>query len=259
MKGRLLILPFSLLSTLEISNNIWNIVKVGWGKSNLNHEVIPSGTLKVYYPKGSYSPSKNPQGGIGFYASPKKVFPSNEIELSYQIKFDETFQPNLGGKLPGLFLSNSINKEDIQGGSGGEKTNNTGSIRIAWRHNFTAEAYLYIPENQTPEYKKNNNVISNGKYGDSIWRDIFQFDKDIWNTIKIYVKLNTFKNGIPNTDGILKLSINNDTKRFDKLIWRTDINTSVTAIMFSTFFGGSTEKYATPNDTWIYFRNMNIR
>jgi hypothetical protein len=259
MRGRLFILPLTVLSTLEISNNIWNIVKIGWGRDNRNHEVLSSGILQVYYPKGSYSPSKNPQGGIGFYASPKDVFPTNEVELRYQVKFDKTFNPNLGGKLPGLFLSTSTKKEDMSSGSGGKNSNTTASIRIAWRQNFTAEAYLYLPKIQAHEYKKTNNVISNGKYGDSVWRNLFQFNKETWNTVIIYAKVNTFKDEIPKTDGVLRVTINNTTQTFDQLIWRMDNNTLITSILFSTFFGGSTYKYATPNDTWVYFKNVSLR
>lgn len=258
MKGRLLTLPFALLASLN-EVNIWNIVKIGWGRTNNNHEVLKNNTLKVYYPKGSYSPSKNPQGGIGFYASPKHVFPTNEVELTYQVKFDDTFQPNLGGKLPGLFLGTGIQKTDMVGSSGGQSLESTASIRVAWRKDFKAEAYVYVPRNQTWEYYKNNDIITNGKYGDSLWRNSLEFNKEDWNTVNIYLKLNTLNDDTPNTDGILKLTINNTTKQFDKLIWRTNKVTSITSILFSTFFGGSSNESATPNDTWIYFRSMTIR
>lgn len=242
------------------NNNLWNIVKIGWGKDNSNHQILEDGTLKVFYPSGSYSPSKFPQGGIGFYASPLDVFPCEKIIMSYEVKFDDTFNPVFGGKLPGLFLSESTNINDMQEASGGKHSDNSASLRIAWRKDFKGEAYVYIPKNQTEDYKKLQNYVENEKYGDSLWRGLFKFKKNEWNKVMIKLKVNKFdKNGKPVNNGILEVNINGVMYRFDKLIWRTNENVKITAILFSTFFGGSTEKYATPVDTWSYFRNFRVK
>ena len=254
-----LILPFTLINNLQ-ENSIWNIIKIGWGKENTNHQILPDNSLKVFYPVGSYSPSNTPQGGIGFYASPLEIFPSDHVMLSYQFKFDETFQPVLGGKLPGLLLSEPGNLEDLNSGSGGKHNNKTSSIRIAWRKDLDSEAYVYIPKNQTQDYYQTENYVKNEVYGDSLWRGIFKFNKNEWNKVFVRIKLNTFdQGGIPKSDGILSININGIKKRFDKLIWTTNISTKITTILFSTFFGGSSVKYATPVDTWIYFKNFKVK
>lgn len=254
-----LILPFTSLVYLQ-NSGIWNIIKIGWGKDNLNHQILDDGSLKVYYPAGSYSPSKFPQGGIGFYASPQDIFPCEKIILSYEVKFDKTFNPVFGGKLPGLFLSESTNIEDMQEASGGKHNNNTASIRIVWRKSFDGEAYVYIPKNQSEDYKNLQNYVENEKYGDSLWRGLFKFNQNEWNKVMIKLKVNSFdKNKNPVNNGILEVNINGIKYRFNKLIWRNNPQTKITAILFSTFFGGSSIKYATPIDTWSYFRNFRVK
>lgn len=253
-----LALPFSAITNLQ-NSGIWNISKIGFGKNNQNHEILNDGSLKVFYPKGSYIPSKSPQGGIGFYASPQSIFPTDEIVVSYQLKFDETFQPVLGGKLPGLFFSKGTDKKYIREASGGHHNNNTASLRIVWRKNFDAEAYVYLPRNQTSDYYKIPKIVRNDVYGDSLWRGLFKLQPNIWNKIMFKVKLNTFnQNGDPKPNGILELCINDKQQQFDKLIWRINSHTKITAIMFSTFFGGGSPKYATPVNTWTYFNNFRV-
>lgn len=254
-----LTLPIAAITSLQ-NSGIWKISKIGWGKDNKNHQVLDDGSLKVFYPKGSYSPSKFPQGGIGFYASPENMFPAQDLIFSYDVKFDETFQSVLGGKLPGLFLSEGTNKKYMREASGGKHSNSTSSLRIVWRKDFDTEAYVYLPENQSSEYQQIPNLIQNDAFGDSLWRGLFKFQPTEWNKVMIRVKMNTFdKDGNPNANGILELFVNEEPQKFNNLIWTTNPSTSITAILFSTFFGGGSEKYATPIDTWSYFRNFRVK
>jgi hypothetical protein len=253
-----LILSFTAITKLQ-NPSIWNISNIAWGKNNKNHEILNDKTLKVFYPKGSYTPSIYPQGGIGFYASPESILPANEVIFKYQVRFDETFNPMLGGKLPGLFLSKGVDKKYMKQASGGKHNNNTASIRIAWRKDFDGEAYLYVPEQQNINYYLTENYIENKVFGDSFWRGLFKFTNKTWNDISIHVKVNSFDRfGNPRNNGLLKITINNVTQQFNQLIWRVNPETQITAILFATFFGGKTDKYATPVNTWTYFRNAHI-
>jgi hypothetical protein len=259
MRLNWLTLPFTALTTLQDSG-IWNIQKIGFGKDNKNHQILEDGSLKVFYPKGSYSPSKFPQGGIGFYSSPEDIFPAEDVMLTYQVKFDDTFNPVLGGKLPGLFLSEGVGKEYMKDASDGSTSNSTASIRIVWRKDFAGEAYVYAPNEQDEEYQNIPNLIKNDAYGDSLWRGLLQFQPNEWNYVCIRIKLNSFDDdGTPNKNGIIEVKINDARYKFTKFVWRTNPDTRLTAIMFSTFFGGSSSKYATPVDTWTYFNNMRIQ
>lgn len=265
MKLSSFLLPIYALLNLQDTKNSWNIVRFIFGKNTNNLEVLQQNNipflntnesiLKVFYPKGSYSPSRNPVGGIGFFASPKKIFMANEVVFSYDVFFDPSFNPVLGGKLPGLFIGDGVKKENMIGASGGNH-NLTSSCRIAWRSNLMAEAYVYLPESQHQEYMKIPKLVRNKIYGDSLWRGLFKFYKNTWNSVSIRLKTNTFNNNIPNYDGELELTINNITKGFNKFIWRTDPNYNLNAVVFETFFGGSKPSTATPLDTWTYFKNI---
>jgi len=277
MKSTLITLPLYMLSNLlnfSLNRDPWNIVKniFGINTNTTNHEIIKCNSsyssylnckndeeiIKIFYPKGSYSPSKLPVGGIGFFASPKDIFMANQVIFKYQVYFDDTFQPVFGGKLPGLFIGNGTKKENMVGASGGKHLN-TSSCRIAWRNNLTAEAYIYIPDNQHQTFYNISNLILNPQYGHSLWRGLFQFYKYKWNDVSIRLKTNTFTNNIPNYDGELEITINNITQNFNKLLWRTDPEYNINAIIFETFFGGSQPKYSTPNDTWSYFKNIQLQ
>lgn len=259
MRSNFITLPLAALSYLR-SGGLWNITKIGWGRTNENHKVLDDDVLKVFYPKGSYSPSKFPQGGIGIYASPMNLFPANEVIFEYQVKFDKTFNPVLGGKLPGLFLSEGTDKRYIKNSSGGKHDNNTASIRIAWRKDFDVEAYVYVPEQHSKEYYLTANYVQNRAFGDSLWRGLFKFSNKEWNNVSIQVKLNSFDKYMnAQSDGLLKVTINDVTQTFNKLIWRTNPNVQITSLIFATFFGGSTAKYSTPVDTWTYFKNIQIK
>jgi hypothetical protein len=98
--SNLLNLPIYLLSNLinRYTLDDWNIVKVAFGKDNKNHIILNNDTLKVYYPKGSYSPSKLPVGGVGFFASPKQIFMTNEVIFKYQV-LSENFKEKHKGKV----------------------------------------------------------------------------------------------------------------------------------------------------------------
>ena len=47
----------------------WNIIRDGWGFGEELGEIVEE-SLKVFYPSGSTAPSRQPRGGLGFYARP---------------------------------------------------------------------------------------------------------------------------------------------------------------------------------------------
>jgi len=250
MKLAQLTLPIYLLTTLQ-NAPVWNISRVSFGKDNRNHNVLNNDTLAVFYPSGSYTPSIKPQGGIGFFASPNEMLPAESITLQYQVQFDDTFDPVLGGKLPGLFISKG---KEFKASSGGKHDDNSASVRIAWRKNFDAELYVYLPSNQDPAYDGIDSVFKNKKFGDSLWRGDFKLYKSVWNNISISVKLND----VNKKNGLVNVTINGINRNFDKICWRQNKSSKISAVFFQTFFGGSTAEYATPHDTWSYFRNITL-
>lgn len=248
------------LDLKDLTNNweqsiSWNIIKYIYGKEQVKF-INTKGyenSIKVEYPIGSYSPSAGEISGFGgfdFYSQPH-VLPDTTICFKFDVNFDGNFNWVKGGKLPGFWIG------DI-GASGGNHDINGYSFRLAWKSNGTCEVYLYIPQNQNTDYYNQEGYINNDIYGDSLWRGVFQFYKNKWNSIIISSSLNTFRKGIPINDGKLEITINNITKYFNHLQWTEDPSHKINGIMMDTFFGGSDASWATPITTWSYFRNFNL-
>ena len=61
--------------------------------------------LKAHYPKGSYTFGHSPEGGFSFYATGPDNFNlenAKEATLSYSVYFEDGFDFQKGGKLPGF-------------------------------------------------------------------------------------------------------------------------------------------------------------
>ena len=78
--------------------------------SGLGHPVVQQSgktAWEAFYPRGSYKPSARPLGGFGFYAAGNNAFRdatnagAKEVVLSYSVMFENGFDFNMGGKLPG--------------------------------------------------------------------------------------------------------------------------------------------------------------
>jgi len=248
------------LNLEDLTNNweqstSWNIIKYIYGKDQVKF-INTKGyenSIKVEYPIGSYSPSAgeiNGFGGFDFYSQPR-VLPDTTICFKFNVNFAANFNWAKGGKLPGFWIGD-------MGASGGNHDINGYSFRIAWKANGIGEVYLYIPQNQNQDYYNQEGYVSNDIYGDSLWRGVFQFYKNRWNSIIISSSLNTFQGGIAMNDGKLNLTINNITKFFNQLKWTEDPSHKINGIMMDTFFGGSDVSWATPVTKWSYFRNFNL-
>lgn len=163
-----------------------------------------------------------------------------------------------GGKLPGLFLSEPGAK-DTSAGSGGHKSDLHASLRLMWRADFQAEAYVYATaahsSSGSAAYHEIPNSHFNPEYGDSLWRGVLKFKKDGWNDVAMRVRLNT----PGQSDGGLFISVNGTDVSFDEMAWRKSSIVVVSAIMFSTFYGGSSPKFECPCDTSISFKDFELR
>jgi hypothetical protein len=237
-----MLLSFASLSNFQLVSKLlvpdWNITKIGHANETLYSVDCCKNILSVTYPAGSYKPSASIPGGLGFYASPHKYFPSDAVTLQYLVKFSDNFEWVKGGKLPGLYLGK-------QGASGGRFSTEAASVRIMWRRGGEAEAYVYLPEDtvQPPAYSQTTDIIYNKGKGDSLWRGRFKLDKTNWNQISIVIKPN-----------LLIVSINNVQKS-------TEINWSnlvAAGIIFDTFFGGNDATWATPVTTKSYFKDLQL-
>jgi hypothetical protein len=211
--------------------------------------------LRANYPAGSYKPSAEIVGGFGIYACPPSIFPAQSVRMSYEVYFPANFDPVKGGKLPGLYLGS-------RGATGGNHIDNAATCRIMWRKDnakvgFKAEAYVYRAATQDPSYYTIPSSTLDAADGDSLWRGLVNFKKGSWNTIRIVLSANTMSSGSANADGYLELTINGVTESFSKMIW-TSAGSSISGVLFTTFFGGSDSTWATPVYTSTYYKNVKL-
>jgi hypothetical protein len=193
---------------------------------------------------------------------PKQFFPSEECRISLKIFFDPDFPwiPNqgtargkIGGKLVGFDLGHGA-------ASGGNYSKTGGSIRLVFSPQGGITPYLY-PQVKQERSRKDGNVIkeSDVDQTDSFWKiggltsagthmfragkndlPLAAFQRGRWNDVSLYVKLNT-----PGKyDGIVEVSVNGKTVRFDQMRYRYDSSVKIEAFGIHTFFGGNDKEYA---------------
>lgn len=199
-----------------------------WGKENItfanDHE------FRVFYPKGSYSPSSDPRWGAGFIY--KLDAPVDTARLSYKIKFEKGFDFVKWGKLPGFCaLDCPRGGSDIGGGF---------STRFMWRQYGDLEWYLYIPGKE-------------GAYGKSFGKGSFRFEPGKYYKLEQSLTLNTpGKN-----DGSLVIYVDEKEVFRDMAVkFREWADVHIDSMLFSTFFGGSDGSYAATKDTSAYFKDF---
>ena len=217
----------------------WQIKKIFFGTSNYQFVQDEAGNfkhiLRVAFPKGSWSPINTAKsgmavGGLGFVAS-CGIVPQDKLHLRYYVRFPSKFNFVKGGKLPGLYGG--------KGNSGGDQPDGTDgfSSRLMWRRNGDGEVYAYLPG-------------SENKWGTSIGRGNWRFEPGRWYMLEQAVILNSpGKN-----DGEIRLWVNEKLVIEQKKLRFRDVSQlKLDGIMFSTFFGGNDQSWATPVTTYIDF------
>ncbi|XP_064610897.1 uncharacterized protein LOC135475086 [Liolophura sinensis] len=210
----------------------------------------PSGgsskVMRVYYPQGSYKPSASPRGGAQFF---KRLSTPRELAtLTYDIYFAKNFNFVKGGKLPGMYGGTKTC-------SGGRDSSDCFSTRFMFRRDGDGEVYLYAPDNQVSNFCSDSKVICNYHSGHSLGRGTFRFRTGRWYTISQRVKLNT----VGQTNGYVKVLINGSQVYYkSNLRLRNSSSVKIDGMFFSTFFGGSDSSWATPVNTYTYFRNFKM-
>lgn len=213
------------------------MLKRDWGKitwANLydrahivfDEEAGRGNVLRIDYPKGAVGPG---QGG-GQFVVP--LPPSEELWLSYCLKFGKGFDFRLGGKLPGL----------TSGGgkyTGGRipKEGDGWSARYMWKRGGKAIVYLYY-------------VDMPGKWGENLRLEGAAFTPGTWHQITQHIKVNTpgEANGVLEVwfDGKKVLSCAN-------LRFRIGEKGPIDSFYFSTFHGGGSREWAPRVDSFCFF------
>ncbi|KAI0806735.1 hypothetical protein C8Q74DRAFT_1190296 [Fomes fomentarius] len=247
-------------NSLPLNDNTFGVTKL---LSALSHDYVtaPDGkkSVQAHYPKGSYTFGHSPEGGFSFYATGPDNFNldnAKEATLSYSVYFEEDFDFNKGGKLPGFYGGNS---ESIAAScSGGRRDDRCFSTRFMWRTDGAGEVYTYLP----PDYSANKRLCNvapesdcNDTYGASVGRGSFYFKAGQRKTIGQRVKLND----VGQENGELELFVEGKSIFTVKgLVYRNSDSGKIRGIQMQTFFGGSNPSWASPKSQNTYFSDFSV-
>ncbi|EJD46217.1 hypothetical protein AURDEDRAFT_28096, partial [Auricularia subglabra TFB-10046 SS5] len=223
-------------------------------------ETAPDGkeAMEVSFKKGAYD-YQGPKGGFSLVAyGPDAVdlTTAREATFAYRIYFQEGFQWNKGGKLPGLIGGDSDGA--AKSCNGGNKATNCFSTRMMWRTGGQGELYTYLP----PGLKGNNGICNikprshcNPAYGSSVGRGAFHFKAGGWTTVAQRVRLNTpGKN-----DGEIEIFVGGKSViKANNLTLRKDDRGRIRASVIQSFFGGHDRSWASPRDQKIWFSDFSV-
>ena len=207
--------------------------------------------------------------------TPRGFFPSEQCRFAFKVWFDDNFpwgdeMKKVGGKLLGF----RIGEGDAQGG---DYSPTGASFRMTWARYGGVGPYLY-PQvrggfskkksggninwdklDQSEEVQAVSGIASGmhmfypkgkGKKGGIENWDL-RLHKGRWNDIEMFCKLNT----PGKKDGVLEVTVNGVKKALSTVRYRYDTS-KLEQIKISTFFGGSTEEYAPPQDTRLWFADF---
>jgi hypothetical protein len=160
-----------------------------------------------------------------------------ELYLSYDVMFEEGFEFALGGKLPGLYGGEFIGGGNIPDGYDG------------WSGRM-----MFHPDGEMISYVYHAGMSS--KYGDNIpwgFNERKHFIPGKWHNLELRYVMNTpgVANGVIQGwfDGELVM----DKRDF---LFRNTESIKISGLIVTTYFGGHTEKWASPRDQHVFFDNF---
>ncbi|KAL5534897.1 hypothetical protein ACEPAF_2987 [Sanghuangporus sanghuang] len=248
------------VSSVDLSDKALNVIKV---QSGMTHNVVQQNgktAWEAVYPAGSWNPSNQPLGGFGFYLGGSDDFynailnGAQEVVLGYSVMFENGFEFNKGGKLPGAFGGNG---DSAFGCSGGRQDGRSQCFdaRLMWRSEGAGELYTYLPltDSNAKAQLSIEGTIANDQYGYSVARGSFSFPSGEWVAISQRIKLNT----PGQSDGQIKLWVNGEEtiKLYNVTLSESD-GATIQGLQFQTFFGGSTSDWASPKTQKAWFADV---
>ena len=217
---------------------------------------VDNGVAAVTCNPGEYAS----RGGV-LLRFPNVCKGSREVTLTYDVKFgsDSSFDFVKGGKIG---WGVQFGPGEIQGG---KWLPTAASARVMFRAGGSATAYLYYGKSgdptdlsdQVPEYR--DVAQSTGSSGHTLWQvgksknPHVSFKSGVWQTVSLYCKMNT-----PGQhDGVIALTIDGVTRRFDKLRWLNN-PAGVDNLEFCTWYGGSGTDWSPKAPETFYFKNAKV-
>lgn len=219
-------------------------VKKGWGaKENLSVVSSPDGVgqaIQVQYAAGATSPSTQdpPVAGASFYSPAGFDGSQTTACLRYSVYFPDDFDFVRGGKLPGLYGG-----DRPPSGGARPKGDDGFTLRLMWRSNGQGELYGYFL-NMLPDSNRGGDQIGTGSW---------TFKRGAWTQIEIEAELND----VGASNGLVRIWVNETPTLFVRNIkYRKSEALGIGGFIFSTFFGGQSERFAPSKDQVIYFKGI---
>ncbi len=93
------------------------------------------------------------------------------------------------------------------------------------------------------------------KCGTGFGRDNIKFYRGVWHTLTQQIVLNT----VGHHDGIIRVWLDSTLVVENKhILFRKTEDLKINGIMFSTFFGGNSQRWASKLNTFIDFKNFKL-
>lgn len=184
----------------------------------------PAGkALRITCAAGRIGPA---EGGAGWRWPVERA---DSLTLTYTLRFDPDFEFVKGGKLPGL----AGGPESVTGGRRATGTNGF-SVRLMWRRDGRAEAYVY-------------HVRQPDAYGESLpFPDEFRFPRGE----PVQVRLHVVMNAPGRRDGQVRVWIRRQGAAEQLVVerrdmeWRTVDSFATDSVLFAVFHGGNDAAWA---------------
>ena len=218
--------------------------------------------------KATYRAGVIHSGGVdlNFSMTPPGVFPCTEATVSFKLWFADSFDwtatkdHSVGGKLGGF----GIGYGDA---SGGNYSTTGASLRLTFKDGGQAIPYLYpvlrhassgngsLPWSALDQSTELQQVsyVAAGIHVFGTNAKMY-FKKGQWNPVTIHIKLND-----PGAyNGLLEMTVNGTTQSLNTVRYRYSASTLINNFDISTFFGGSTNRFAPPVTTQVYFADYHF-
>ena len=193
-----------------------------------DREAVAGRCLRMEYPIGSVGPR---DGGGQFRV---KLPPRDEYYLGYRVKFEEGFDFQRGGKLPGLCGGRA--------NTGGNRPTGDGwSARYMWGREGRTTIYLYHMDQRS-------------QYGDGLSLNT-SLEPGRWHRLVQRIKVNAPEQ----RNGELQVWIDGrEVLRRDDIRYRNVSGAQVDTFYFSTFHGGNSADWAPRRDSFARFDDFRI-
>lgn len=223
--------------------------------ANPDNARLTSEGLKISFERGKV----NTASGITFHANPNKTLPATKAGISCSVYVPKDFPWTYGGKFaPGFCLGTG----PYDCATGGDWQGDAGSVRVSWSQKGpSVSPYIYLPTEVGGSQEKSLQAQSSAfrsaadatdRTGLHMWREVFKVSSGKWNDIALEIELNT----PGKADGTLKFTCNGVSRTLSGVKWRASEDVRINQVVFSSFFGGSSSKYAPSKDTYLVYRNF---